>query len=799
MRKPKIRLGTWVFLLFLLSHCSNKDTLSYSQIKFPISIKLSYDTPKSLNLESGDSQDLNLVSTGTNLVISVSNCASGYTLSSFTITSGIVNLYKGDKNCLVKLKGFTLGSVSYSPTGGTDFTTWLNNDIATFKNIAGSDTIKVFVSSQVTQAGVQTSDTIVYKFTDVASTITSNLGNTTVSTPVPLTINGQAAPNFTLTQARYLSTNATGSANMSFTLECGSTLTGSTLSTYACSSALLNSQLDYIFIHDYYSQGSITVSQANFAFSTVTPTAVGSLIVAPGSSDLNSNTLTKGGFYTSNAFPLVTGTTPVYPSGLNNVFMLRWRDAGGNTLSYLYFYVTINAITTPSTVSGCGTTFAGGSGTVGDPYQINDSTTLSHTASCTSSSNYFVQTQNIDLGGAISPWTPIPLYGNYNGNNYTISNLYINDSTGSLTYLGLFSNINVGASVSNLVISNASISGTKNFMGPLAAVMSGGTVSNVSSSGSISGNLNSANGIHSGGLIGIMYGGTVSNVSSSVGMTLAASSSSVNSETPVGGLVGFVYANQSNIALTNCSATGAATATGSVNNSHIYGGGLIGVLQTAGFSASISRCYATGNQSFSITNIGSTIYGIFIGGLIGLVTGTSGPTISQSLATGNMNISGTSTYAPHVGGFIGRIETGTISDSYSMGSVSVPGTNSGLGGFGGFLGQGFGTTLARSYSAAISVTGTGAANRQDFIGAPGAGPTPVNNYYYKTANVNFGNSVGGVTAYTTQTQMQTQSNFSGFDFSTPIWRMPTANPLSPNGLLSPVLNWQCGSNGITCQ
>src|SRR6185295_19182884 len=132
-------------------------------------------------------------------------------------------------------------------------------------------TIKVFVSSQVTQAGVQTSDTIVYKFTDISSTTTSNFSNTTVSTPVPLTVNAQNAPNFTVTQARYLSTNPNGSANMSFTLECGNTLTGSTLPTYACSSALLNSQLDYIFISDAYSQGNITVGQANSAFSANTP------------------------------------------------------------------------------------------------------------------------------------------------------------------------------------------------------------------------------------------------------------------------------------------------------------------------------------------------------------------------------------------------------------------------------------------------------------------------------------------------------------------------------------------------
>jgi hypothetical protein len=112
--------------------------------------------------------------------------------------------------------------------------------------------------------------------------------------------------------------------------------------------------LDYIFIADAYSQGAITVAQANTAFGANTPTAItatgtGSTgtTVAAGGTDLNSNTVTNGGFYTSNSSPLVTGTTPIYPSNLNYVFMLRMRDTTGaqNTLSYLYFYVNIASIT----------------------------------------------------------------------------------------------------------------------------------------------------------------------------------------------------------------------------------------------------------------------------------------------------------------------------------------------------------------------------------------------------------------------------------------------------------------------
>jgi hypothetical protein len=148
--------------------CSHKDNNDTPERRLsPISISLSYQTPTFLNFDEGESTDLFLApSVATNLVVSVSGCKSGYTLSSFTITSGVVRLYKDDETCLIKLTGFTLGSTTYSSTGGTDFTTWLNNDVAIFKDTGSSSTIKVFVNSQVTQAGVQTADTVVYNFTD---------------------------------------------------------------------------------------------------------------------------------------------------------------------------------------------------------------------------------------------------------------------------------------------------------------------------------------------------------------------------------------------------------------------------------------------------------------------------------------------------------------------------------------------------------------------------------------------------------------------------------------------------------
>jgi len=113
--------------------------------------------------------------------------------------------------------------------------------------------------------------------------------------------------------------------------------------------------LDYKLVEDTYS-GTLTVAQANAIFSTAGTaiTATGSTntgtTIAAGGTDLNSNTITNGGFHTSNSSPLTT-TTTYYPDHLNYIFVVRQRDltgAGGtanNTMSYLYILVTLTNIT----------------------------------------------------------------------------------------------------------------------------------------------------------------------------------------------------------------------------------------------------------------------------------------------------------------------------------------------------------------------------------------------------------------------------------------------------------------------
>ena len=146
-------------------------------------------------------------------------------------------------------------------------------------------------------------------------------------------------------------------------------------------------------------------------------------------------------------------------------------------------------------------------------------------------------------------------------------------------------------------------------------------------------------------------------------------------------------------------------ATGNVNASGIgYVGGLVGFSQ----SSSISNCYATG----SVTGSGD------IGGLVG----SNGGTINYSYATGS--VSGST----DVGGLVGYINSSqsVISNSYATGLVS--GTSS-LGGLVGYSSSG---AISSSY---WNITTSGQAT-----------------------------SAGG-TGLTTA-QMQTATNFTGFNFTT---------------------------------
>ena len=184
---------------------------------------------------------------------------------------------------------------------------------------------------------------------------------------------------------------------------------------------------------------------------------------------------------------------------------------------------------------------------------------------------------------------PEPLMTTFEGNNHTISNLFINRTGSSDNYIGLFGQLG-GATVTRVHLVGAKVTGN-NDVGALVGHISLGTVSHSSSSGTVSG-------------VG-KVGGLVGAINSDRGGVEYSRSGAVVTATgtQVGGLIGF-SAGQVRVSY----------ATGAVTGSN-YVGGLVG-----NHTAAIFASYATGAFSSNRTS----------GGLVGW----QGSAIAASYATG---------------------------------------------------------------------------------------------------------------------------------------------------------------------
>jgi hypothetical protein len=135
--------------------------------------------------------------------------------------------------------------------------------------------------------------------------------------------------------------------------------------------------------------------------------------------------------------------------------------------------------------------FAGGDGSSGNPYQVANATHLNNVRDYLG--DYFIQTANINLD--VAPyntgdgWEPIgtsssKFTGNYNGQGYTVSNLFIN--RGVTDNVGLFGYTSGTAIISRIGIINANVTGRNR----VAALVgnSEGSVSESYSTGIVEGN-----------------------------------------------------------------------------------------------------------------------------------------------------------------------------------------------------------------------------------------------------------------------------------------------------------------------
>ena len=332
-------------------------------------------------------------------------------------------------------------------------------------------------------------------------------------------------------------------------------------------------------------------------------------------------------------------------------------------------------------------------------------------------------TANIDLSEICSEesdtsWTPIgnsignSYRGTFNGAGHTISGLYINSS--SANDQGLFGYV-YGGTVKDLSVSG-SVSGDANVGG--IAGQNNGNVINCAFSGSVSGS-------YVGGVVGDNDGGRVENCYN-IG--------EVSGNSYVGGVVGYSSGGISaSASVTNCYNTGTVTGTDD------YVGGVVG----GNDSGTVKNCYNTGSVKGS---------GDRVGGVVGY---NDEGRVENCYNTGAVNSSGN-----YVGGVVGENPSGRVENSYNTGAVSGGEYVGGVVGYNYFRGsvtnsyntgavsggEDVGGVVGQNYSSSTVKncynTGTVTGPSTNVGGVVGDNRGPVENCY-NTGNIS-GNVSGGV-------------------------------------------------------
>jgi hypothetical protein len=448
-------------------------------------------------------------------------------------------------------------------------------------------------------------------------------------------------------------------------------------------------------------------------------------------------------------------------------------------------------------------TYSGGSGTLGDPYIIsttNDLIELSNTLGDWGA--HFIQTADIVFNGdetqvdwdgdGTATWdaedqlgfSPIGNYfdafsGNYNGNDYSIQNLFI-DRRPSYSYVGLFGKTD-GASIQHIELNNVEIYGD-DFIGGLIGLGLNTTISNSFVTGQINGNE--------------WVGGMIGQINNSTVETCYSQNIQVKAASPVGGFIGRIWSST----VSNCFCSGNVTASGSdvggfigvsENNASItnsYSTAIVtGGKNTGGFvglndvECTITKCYSVGDVHAG---------GWDAGGLVGRHSSSS--IISQcfSLST----VVGTQ----YVGGLVGNnLWSSTIENSYAMGKVS------GEVSIGGLVGINNGSEITNCYSTGFVKT----ESDFGFGGLVGAGSNPddiVSNSFWDTETSGQTASEGGTGKSTLEMKLVstfTDENTAGLDSAWDFVDNPNDDSnnediweLKSSGKTYPMFAWQPSNN-----
>ena len=300
--------------------------------------------------------------------------------------------------------------------------------------------------------------------------------------------------------------------------------------------------------------------------------------------------------------------------------------------------------------------FAGGDGSEEDPYQIDSLRRLRNMELYPDA--HYVLTANIVLpeaGEGGSNFAPLfsdegMFGGTLDGQGHKIVNLTVYNT--ETFYSGLFSCISASGSVTNLVLENASVSGT-NYIGGIAGYTLG-AVTDCTVSGSITYLGGNGYKVFAGGIAGraeASVDGCVTDVTVTV--------EDARAETNVGGIVGYLAYGGSQSEPMTLRHSGSITVTvdTSVDGNNARVGGLIGYANTSVHLSSSSHH----------DDITVSARDTWLGGLIG--EGNS--TITDSYATGSVTSTSTGGYNSRAGGLVGDGYTVTVRNSYSVSCVSA--------------------------------------------------------------------------------------------------------------------------------
>ena len=252
-------------------------------------------------------------------------------------------------------------------------------------------------------------------------------------------------------------------------------------------------------------------------------------------------------------------------------------------------------------------------------------------------SGSYLLTADIDLGGSGgSPWTPIGtssthFTGTFNGGGNTISGLYI-DNTNS-DYQGLFGYVGTGGTVQNLTVSGT-VSGDL-YVGGVVGY-NAGTVENCANTSDVTGT-GSGTSTYAGGVVGYNNGGTVTNCYNTGSVT------GRGIHTYVGGIVGINYAT-----LTHCYNTGSVSGNNQVG----------GVAGSNSPSATLTHCYNTGSVQGDDN----------VGGVVGMNYATLTHCYNTGSVSGNNQVGGVAGY-----------NTSTVTNCYYLDTTASTGIGSNSG------------------------------------------------------------------------------------------------------------------------